>query len=139
MIVDTLNPASCWGSEMILIMARKNYSEEFRRRAVDLYESTPGATVRGIAEDLGIVRGTLRHWLEAYGTGKKTATDGTLTSSPLQSKTARSEPERDETLEQRVARLEAENAALRAETTKLTTEREILQRAAKYFAGETRW
>ena len=31
------------------------------------------------------------------------------------------------------------NAALRAETTKLTTEREILQRAAKYFAGETRW
>ena len=40
-------------------MARKNYSEEFRRQAVDLYESTPGATVRGIAEDLGIVRGTL--------------------------------------------------------------------------------
>ena len=35
--------------------------------------------------------------------------------------------------------LTAENAALRAETTKLTTEREILQRAAKYFAGETRW
>ena len=29
-------------------MARKNYSEEFRRQAVDLYESTPGATVRGI-------------------------------------------------------------------------------------------
>lgn len=58
-------------------MARKNYSEEFRRQAVDLYESTPGATVRGIAEDLGIVRGTLRGWLETYGTGRKTATDGT--------------------------------------------------------------
>ena len=41
-------------------MARKHYSEEFRQQAVDLYESTPGATVRGIAEDLGIVRGTLR-------------------------------------------------------------------------------
>ena len=51
---------------MIRIMARKNYSEEFRRQAVDLYESTPGATVRGIAEDLGIERGTLRHWLERY-------------------------------------------------------------------------
>ncbi|GAA1291156.1 hypothetical protein GCM10009590_19430 [Brachybacterium alimentarium] len=38
-------------------MARKNYSEEFRRQAVDLYESTPGATLRGTAEDLGIVRG----------------------------------------------------------------------------------
>jgi transposase len=60
-------------------MARKNYTEELRRQAVDLYESTPGATVRGIVEDLGIVRGTLRHWLEAYGTGKKTVVDGTLT------------------------------------------------------------
>ena len=122
-------------------MARKNYSEEFRRQAVDLYESTPGATVRGIAEDLGIVRGTLRHWLEVYGTGKKTSADGTLTSSPLQSKTSRasSSASTDETPEQKIARLEAENAALRVETTKLTTEREILQRAAKYFAGETRW
>ena len=122
-------------------MARKNYSEEFRRQAVDLYESTPGATVRGIAEDLGIVRGTLRHWLEAYGTGKKTAADGTLTSSPLQSKpTKATAPESgNETPEQKVARLEARVRELEVETTKLTTEREILQRAAKYFAGETRW
>jgi transposase len=45
-------------------MAGKSYSDEFRRQAVDLYESTPGATVRGIAQDLGIERGTLRHWLE---------------------------------------------------------------------------
>jgi len=29
--------------------------------------------------------------------------------------------------------------ALRAEKTKLTTEREILRQAAKYFAGETNW
>ena len=122
-------------------MVRKNYSDEFRRQAVDLYESTPGATVRGIAEDLGIVRGTLRDWLQAYGTGKKIAADGTLTSSPLQSKSATTTPSGsvEETPEQKIARLEAENAALRAETTKLTTEREILQRAAKYFAGETRW
>lgn len=123
-------------------MARKNYSEEFRRQAVDLYESTPGATVRGIAEDLGIVRGTLRHWLEVYGTGKKTAVDGTVTSSPLQSKTSTkgsASAPADETPEQRIARLEAEVAALQIEKTKLTTEREILQRAAKYFAGETRW
>ena len=55
-------------------MARKNYSEEFRRQAVDLYETTPGATLRGIAADLGVVRGTLRHWVDLYGTGKTTAT-----------------------------------------------------------------
>jgi transposase len=120
-------------------MARKNYSEEFRRQAVDLYESTPGATVRGIAEDLGIQRGTLRHWLELHGTGRKTAADGTPTSTPLKSTPPVGAVPGDETPEQKIARLEAENAALRAETTKLTTEREILQRAAKYFAGETRW
>ncbi|WP_314456784.1 IS3 family transposase [uncultured Microbacterium sp.] len=118
-------------------MARKNYSEEIRRQAVDLYESTPGATVRGIAEDLGIVRGTLRHWLEVYGTGKKTAADGTLTSSPLQSKPSPTSPTgpAGETPEQKIARLEARVNELEVETTKLTTEREILQRAAKYFAG----
>ena len=122
-------------------MARKNYSEEFRRQAVDLYESTPGATVRGIAADLGVVRGTLRHWLAVYGTGKKTAADGTLTTSPLQTKpSARSgAAPGDETPEQRIARLEARVAELEVTEQKLTTEREILQRAAKYFAGETRW
>ena len=120
-------------------MSRKNYSEEFRQQAVDLYESTPGATLRGIAEDLGIVRGTLRQWLETHGSGKKTAADGTLTDSPLRSAPRPSTVDPDESLEQRVARLQAENAQLRAETTKLTTEREILQKAAKYFAGETRW
>ncbi len=122
-------------------MARKNYSEEFRRQAVDLYESTPGATVRGIAEDLGIVRGTLRHWLDAHGTGKKTATDGTLTSSPLQPKPPPSSAAglAGETPEQELIRLRTRVEELEVETTKLTTEREILQRAAKYFAGETRW
>ena len=120
-------------------MARKNYSEEFRQQAVDLYESTPGATLRGIAEDLGIVWGTLRQWLEIRGSGKKTAADGTLTDSPLRSAPTPSTADPNEPLEQRVARLEAENAQLRAETTKLTTEREILQKAAKYFAGQTRW
>ncbi len=125
-------------------MARKNYSEEFRRQAVDLYESTPGATLRGIAADLGIVRGTLSEWVRAHGTGRKTAADGSTVPSEIgASRTAVSgELDREGaplTPEQRIARLEAENARLRAETTKLTTEREILRQAAKYFAGETNW
>lgn len=131
---------------MIASMARKNYSEEFRRQAVDLYESTPGATVRSIAEDLGIERGTLRKWLDLHGTGKKTAADGTPTRSPLNpvsssaSRAARGPQfSGEETPERRIARLEAEVAELRVEQTKLVTEREILRRAAKYFAGETRW
>jgi len=130
---------------MIRTMARKNYSEEFRRQAVDLYESTPGATLRGIAADLGIERATLARWVEVYGSGKKTTGDGiTISSRPSGARRrgtrpgAEPEPEL-ETLEARIARLEAENARLRAEQTKLTTEREILRQAAKYFAGETNW
>ena len=85
------------------------------------------------------MRGTLRHWLEAYGTGKKTAPDGTLTSSPLQSKSPTSCVSAETVNEQRrIARLEARVAELEVNEKKLTTEREILQRAAKYFAGETR-
>ena len=53
-------------------MARKNYTDEFRRQAVDLYRSTPSATLRGIAADLGISRHTLNEWVRA-----QTATAGT--------------------------------------------------------------
>jgi transposase len=138
--LDTLIPAIGWGSEMIRTMARKNYSEEFRRQAVDLYESTPGATLRGIAADLGIERATLARWVEVYGSGKKTTADGATVSSPSRGRQratrAGAEPESPEA---RIARLETENAQLRAEQTKLTTEREILRQAAKYFAGETNW
>jgi transposase len=131
-------------------MARKNYSEGFRRQAVDLYESTPGATVRSIAADLGVERGTLRHWLELYGTGKKTAADGSAAPSPLNTprsgpvgQAAGRQPGKSgvgaETPEQELARLRARVAELEASQKKLTTEREILRSAAKYFAGETNW
>jgi transposase len=123
-------------------MARKNYSDEFRRQAVDLYESSPGATVRGIADDLGVERGTLRHWLALFGTGKKTAADGSLTRSPLkpgQLVRAALGAREDETPEQTIERLHARVVELEVETSKLTTEREILRSAAKYFAGETSW
>ena len=110
-------------------MARKNYTAEFRRQAVDLYESTPGATLRGIADDLGISRGTLSDWVKTLGTGSTTAPITSLYK-PLS---------RPETQAEKVARLEAENAQLRAEKAKVETEKSILRQAAKYFAGETNW
>ena len=130
-------------------MARKNYSDEFRRQAVELYEMTPGATVKGIAKDLGIERTTLALWIDRLGSGTRTAPDGSTTRAPRgprpvptpRSATSGPDPAQTtaETTEQRLARLEAENAALRAEKAKLVTEREILRQAAKYFAGETNW
>ncbi|MFG2785741.1 transposase [Streptomyces prunicolor] len=44
-------------------MAMKDYSDEFRADAVALYESTPGATYKSIAADLGVNRATLREWV----------------------------------------------------------------------------
>ena len=120
-------------------MVRKHYTDEFRRQAVDLYESTPGATLRGIADDLGVVRGTLRDWCDTFGTGKKTAADGSVTRSPLKQSTPAPGPIEGETPEQELARLRSRVEQLESETSKLVTEREILRRAAKYFAGETNW
>ena len=121
-------------------MARKSYSDEFRRQAVDLYESTPGATLRGIAADLGIVRGTLSHWVDLHGTGKKTALDGTTRTSPMTSTSnAKVDPARPEAPAAKIARLQARVTELEATEKKLTTEREILRSAAKCFAGETNW
>ncbi|PFG34805.1 transposase [Sanguibacter antarcticus] len=48
-------------------MARKTYSEGFRRDAAELYRSTPTATVAGIALDLGIMDTTLSNRLKTAG------------------------------------------------------------------------
>jgi transposase len=111
-------------------MGKKNYSEEFRRDAVALYRGTDGATLTSIAKDLGINDVTLAAWCKNAGVpirhGKPGAQSGTA-GGP------------GETADQELARLRAENQQLRADKTKLATERDILRSAAKYFAGETRW
>lgn len=107
-------------------MVRKNYTDEFRRRAVELLESTPGATVRGIAGDLGIARGTLALWGQQFGSGSAPV------SGPVSGVEAPLVPAKRESQAARILRLEAE-------LVKLETERDILRQAAKYFAGETNW
>ena len=110
-------------------MARKTYSEEFRRDAVELYRTTPGATVVGIAADLGIMDGTLSAWLKAAGVEVHRRSGG---------RPAPPGPE-DEPGEQELARLRSRVAELEADARKPNSERDILRAAAKYFAGETRW
>ena len=115
-------------------MVRKHYSNEFHRQAVDLFESTQGATLQGIAADLRIGRGTLAHWVRALGSGTTTAPPGAIapgsTSAP---------PGRVESPAARLVRLEAQVREREAEKVKLSTERAILRSAAKYFAGERNW
>jgi len=125
-------------------MARKTYSEEFRRQAVELYESTPGATFRGIAADLGITRNTLKDWVTSRGrvsTASTTASTNATTpsSSAGTAGSPRHAPPRPGSPQAELAALRARVAALESENTLLATERDILRQAAKYFAGETRW
>lgn len=116
------------GSEKIYPMSKKNYTEEFRRDAVALYRDTVGATVAGIATDLGISHGSLTAWLKSPGV-------------PIRKPRRTSVPEAtgDETPEQEPARLRAELTQVKAERAKLETERDILRSAAKNCAGETNW
>lgn len=98
----------------------KHYPPEFKADAVALYQSRPGATIRSVAADLGINPETLRNWVRAAGANRPR---GRRAEAPAEPPTP----------------LEAENAALRKKVRELEEEREILRKAAKYFAGETRW
>ncbi len=106
----------------------KNYPPEFKRDAVALYESRPGATIAGIAADLGISSETLRNWIRAAR-----AERGELERSGRRPRAG------DSGGEASLETVEAENAALRRRVRELEEERDILRKAARYFAGETRW
>ncbi|MFI5881676.1 transposase [Streptomyces sp. NPDC051554] len=111
-------------------MAMKDYSDEFRADSVALYESTPGATYKSIAADLGVNRATLREWVlrdrERRGVTAAVEKPG---GPPGEAVPSVDPDERVRLLEARVAELEASER-------KLATERDILRRAAKYFAGD---
>jgi transposase len=102
-------------------MVNKHYPQEFKADAVSLYRSRPGATIARIADDLGINRETLRSWVRADDARRGKASPAAPVSKP------------------QVGSVEAENAELRRRVRELEEERDILRKAARYFAGETRW
>ncbi|MCD0486282.1 transposase [Streptacidiphilus sp. ASG 303] len=104
-------------------MAMKHYPPEFKAEAVALCRSRPGATITSVAEDLGINSETLRNWIRAAdGRRPGTHTAGRQAAQPQAPDSA-----------------EAELAAARRRIRELEEERDILRKAARYFAGETRW
>ncbi|MEU1495745.1 transposase [Streptomyces sp. NPDC005776] len=132
LILDLLDPEEARRPPMVM----KGYSDEFRADAVALFESTPGATYKSIADDLGVNRNTLRNWVlqdrERRGVGPD-AVQGTGPGALATRVTPSAEPD------ERIRQLEARVAELEASERKLATERDILRKAAKYFAGETNW
>ena len=102
----------------------KNGKEELHRRV-----PTPGATLKGIAGDLGISRGALKEWVGKLGS--ETTPAGTRASA--------ASAVRSESQAANVSRLEAELTVAQPKAHKLAEERDVLRQAAKYFAGETNW
>lgn len=104
-------------------MVMKHYPPEFKAEAVELYRSRPGATIAAVAADLGGNAETLRNWIridDGRHVGPRTETTETPAAAPAP------------------GTLESENATLRKPVRELGEEREILRKAAKYFAGKTR-
>ncbi|SDI49699.1 transposase [Sinosporangium album] len=109
------------------LMVMKHYPEEFKADAVALVMSDPARTISSVAGDLGVSRETLRVWVraaEARGAQQATAASGKSTPG--------GRIPSDDVLEE-------ENKRLRARIRELETERDILRKAAKFFAGETNW
>jgi transposase len=103
-------------------MVNKHYPAEFKADAVALYRSRPGATIAQIADDLGVNRETLRSWVRLDDQRRGEAARPALGARP-----------------QPAVTVEEENAELRRRIRELEEERDILRKAARYFAGETRW
>lgn len=110
-------------------MAMKSYPPEFKADAVALYLSDPSRTYASVGRDLGVHPETLRLWVrEARANG---------TAGAKQRKGPAKEPISGPLSSDDV--LEAENKQLKARIRELELERDILRKAAKYFAGETNW
>jgi transposase len=103
-------------------MVMKNYPPEFKAEAVALYRSRPDASIDAVAADLGVNQETLRSWITAAGASRPA---GRRRSKPVAAAVDDS--------------VQAELAAARKRIAELEQERDILRKAAKYFAGETSW
>ncbi len=90
---------------------RPAYPEEFRREAVQLLRA--GRTPRELAESLGVSQQTLRNWRRQDQRDRHERDDGVTS---------------DE---------RAELVRLRRENVRLRQERDLLKRAAAFFARET--
>jgi transposase len=90
------------------------YSDEFKRDAVDLVRSS-GRAINDVARELGLCHETLRNWVRISQRPPASASPAALAT---------------------VADKDAEIKRLRAQVAELQVEKEILRKAAAYFAKE---
>jgi transposase len=95
-------------------MGRRKYTREFKLEAIKLIEER-GVTVAQASRDLGVHQNTLREWVREFAADPQQAFPGH----------GQMKPEA------------AELERLRREVLRLKAERDILKKAAAYFAKES--
>jgi transposase len=95
-------------------MERRKFTREFKLEAVNLIRER-GVTVAQASRDLGVHGTVLRKWVKAFSAAPDQSFPGHGRQSPEQTEVTR----------------------LRREVTKLKAERDILKKAAAYFAKES--
>jgi transposase len=104
---------------------RKYHSEDFKTDAIALVERGDRSFAR-LGLDLGVSEWTLRHWYNQSLMAKRS-----------QKKKRAAAASSEETPEQKVDRLERELTRLQRENDSLKMDREILKKAAAFFAKES--
>jgi transposase len=103
------------------------YTNEFKAEALALIRRND-RSYRQLSEDLGVNSWTLRDWYKKDEMAKRSKS-GKGVPEPA--------PTAGETAEQELARLRRENERQRKEIESLKTDREILKKAAAFFAKES--
>jgi transposase len=109
------------------VRVRNQYTDEFRTDAAKL-ALQGDRSLKQVAADLGVNHWTLREWVrsEQLGKRRKKASGKAAPANPA-----------TETPEQKLKRLERENQRLQKENDSLRMDREILKKAAAFFAKES--
>lgn len=85
----------------------RKYNEDFKNEAISL--AMRSSSINDVADDLGMPRSTLHGWVKSYGQGKSPVKLGNID-------------------------VHEELKRMRKEVAQLKEEREILKKAAQYFA-----
>ena len=101
------------------------YDDEFKANAAAMVARGDRSVVT-VASDLGVPLNTLRYWIASRRMKRKRNGAPAAVAGPTK-----------ETDAEKIARLERENLALRKDVESLRTDREILKKAAAFFAKES--
>ena len=108
----------------------RTYPPEFRNEAVALMRRRD-CSFPEMSKELGVNESTLRHWYMTDVMARKKA------KRPKGASPSSGEAHPSETPEEKLRRLERENAKLRKQVDRLEEDRAILKKAAAFFAKES--